>query len=63
MSEIKSLNGYSFCDETARAGLNDKIGSSELTSAVESALTAAKYSGEFDGNDGVGVINISIAEV
>ena len=37
--------------------VNTKIGASELTTAVETALAEAKASGEFDGEDGKTPVN------
>lgn len=56
MAEMKNINGHTFADKQARSDieelkkdLDNKIGTNELNAAVESALTTAKESGEFDG--------------
>ena len=43
--------------------LNGKITENELKEAIESALAIAKASGEFDGDEGIGVISVNIEEV
>ena len=43
--------------------INTKIGASELTTAVETALAEAKASGEFDGEDGRDGTSVTVSSV
>lgn len=49
---VKMINKIPVEDTEARATAASKIGKDELGDAVEEALTQAKESGEFDGEDG-----------
>jgi len=45
------------------SSLNSKVTQSQLTEAIEQALAEAKASGEFDGEDGLGIVSVTIEEV